>query len=97
MIANLFLTEFDRQFPSCIGHFSRKQAEQALNISESHLRRDCSMLNEVSHHFPGWSYTPGDRGFDRDTFYILWLFRRFCRDLGRGKGLDQLILELNKH
>lgn len=54
------------------------------------------MLNDISSQLPGWSHLPGARGFDRQTLYILWLFRKLCRELGRGKGLDILIQELNQ-
>ena len=96
MTPNQYQSDFEQAYPRYISYFSRKQAGEILNISESHLRRDCSMLNEISDQLPGWSHLPGARGFDRQTLYILWLFRKLCRELGRGKGLDILIQELNQ-
>lgn len=95
-ISNHYQNEFDAEFPQNIAYLDRHTAKRLLSISDSYLRRDCSMLSEVSEHLPGWNHLPGSRGFDRGTFFILWLFRRFCRDLGRGKGLEILINELNK-
>lgn len=93
---NKYQSEFEIEMPNCISYLSRDTAKQILGISDGYLRRDCSMLSEVSDRLPGWSHLPFSKGFDRETFFILWLFRRFCRQLGRGKGLEVLINELNK-
>lgn len=95
-LSNQYQSEFDSEIPANIAFLDRKTAIELLSISEGYLRRDCSMLSEVSDHLPGWNHLPGSRGFDRGTFFILWLFRKFCRQLGRGKGLEILINELNK-
>ena len=63
----------------------RKQVKQSLFISESQLKRDIQLLENLKP--MGWRYRPGSRELFLNSFEILCLFRSILAIVGKKKAI----------
>ncbi|AFY39859.1 hypothetical protein Lepto7376_3683 [[Leptolyngbya] sp. PCC 7376] len=73
----------------CVAFLPRKQVADLLGISLPTLREYQKYLSQLSPN--GWDYRSGDRGFTRQSFEVLSIFRGLVQSVGR----PQAILNIN--
>lgn len=76
------------QIPHEIVCLSRSQVKSLLGLSDVQLYRDTWVLSELEP--TGWDYTKGSRGYGREAFNCLWVFRQLVATAGRSQAISQI-------